>query len=147
MASHVLATDARSLPASVVSAAAAYGLDPEVVLVLTRVAADGNLGEPAGSVAKLVSLASSPGFHTPAVLAALHEAVMPGGEIVVGVLGAAATSSAVHFAPLEQKNERDHGKPGGRVALYAVTVSKTSRSLGARSAASCSAMRRWRVIT
>ena len=48
MASHVLATDARSLPASVVSAAAAaYGLDPEVVLVLTRVAADGNLGEPA----------------------------------------------------------------------------------------------------
>lgn len=105
MASHVLATDARSLPASVVSAAAAaYGLDPEVVLVLTRVAADGNLGEPAGSVAKLVSLASSPGFHTPAVLAALHEAVMPGGEIVVGVLGAATSSVPVGSAPAAEKD-------------------------------------------
>ena len=40
MAAHVVATDARSIPASVVSAAAAtYGLDPNVVVVLTRVAA------------------------------------------------------------------------------------------------------------
>ena len=65
MAAHVVATDARSIPAYVVSAAAAtYGLDPNVVVVLTRVAADGNLGEPAGSVAKLVSLASTSAFHT-----------------------------------------------------------------------------------
>ena len=98
MASHVVATDARSIPASVVSAAAAtYGLDPNVVVVLTRVAADGNLGEPAGSVAKLVSLASTSAFHTPSVLGKMQEAVMPGGEIVVGVLG--DTSSNVAPAP------------------------------------------------
>ena len=98
MASHVVATDARSIPASVVSAAAAtYGLDPDVVVVLTRVAADGNLGEPAGSVAKLVSLASTSAFHTPSVLGKMQEAVMPGGEIVVGVLG--DTSSNVAPAP------------------------------------------------
>ena len=98
MAAHVVATDARSIPASVVSAAAAtYGLDPNVVVVLTRVAADGNLGEPAGSVAKLVSLASTSAFHTPAVLGKMQEAVMPGGEIVVGVLG--DTSSNVAPAP------------------------------------------------
>ena len=98
MASHVVATDARSIPASVVSAAAAtYGLDPDVVVVLTRVAADGELGEPAGSVAKLVSLASTSAFHTPSVLGKMQEAVMPGGEIVVGVLG--DTSSNVAPAP------------------------------------------------
>ena len=141
MASHVLATDARSLPASVVSAAAAaYGLDPEVVLVLTRVAADGNLGEPAGSVAKLVSLASSPGFHTPAVLAALHEAVMPGGEIVVGVLGAAATSSVpVSSAPAAEKDLLVAGFADARaaagdvagVAPGAVAASKPTWTAGA----------------
>lgn len=95
---HVLITPARSLPASTItSCMTAYGLDPDATCIVTSAAltADGTLGEPHGSVDKLVSLGDGPAWHaSPKVLAALQASLKPGGTLVTATLTAPPKSAA-----------------------------------------------------
>lgn len=96
---HLLITPARSLPASTVtSCVIAYGLDPDAAVVVTNatLSPDGTLGEPIGTVDKLVSLADAASWHTPKVLAALQASLKPGGTLVTATLAAPPKSAAAH---------------------------------------------------
>ena len=96
---HLLITPARSLPASTVaSCMTAYGLDSDVAVIVTNATLqpDGTLGEPAGSVDKLVSLADAGSWHSPKTLAALQSSLKPGGTLVTATLTAPPKSAAAH---------------------------------------------------